>query len=305
MDKKARFFVAGHQGRVGSAIVRKLKSIGANDIITKTRSECDLTDKNIVEAVFNHERPQYAIFAAADLKYPEVFPADLIYNNIAMQTNFIETCKKFEIKKMLFLGSSCIYPEICRMPIKESQFMYEDFKIPKQWYSIAKIAGIKTCQAYNQQYGTNYISVIPSTVYGKGDAYGRKPSHIISTMIRRFHEAKINEDAAVCLPGRPPYKIDFIYIDDLADACIFLMENYNSSEIINVGRSLGISIELIAGYIGAVVDYRGCITWDALESHSTSSKILDSSKITNLGWVHKTNMYEGLKQTYNYFLENV
>jgi len=304
MDKKARFFVAGYLGRIGSAIVRKLRSLGANDIITKTRSECDLTDRCILEAVFNYERPQYAIFAAADLKDPEVCPADLMYHNIAMQTNFIETCKKFEIKKMLFLGSSCIYPEICPLPIKEKQFTYEDFTTNKQWYSVAKIAGIKMCQAYNQQYNTNYISVIPSTVYGLGDRYGLEDSHIISTMIRRFHEAKINKDTVVCLPGRTPYKVDFVYVDDLADACIFLMKHYNTSEIINVGRNLGIGIKLLAGYVKAVVDYRECVTWNTLESHNTSSKILDVSKLTNLGWVHKTNMYRGLEQTYNYFLEN-
>ena len=177
MDKKARFFVAGHLGRIGSAIIRKLKSIGATDIITKTRSECDLTDKSIVEAVFNHERPQYVIFAAANLKDPEIYPADTIYHNIAMQTNFIEAYRKFEIKKMLFLGSSYIYPEICPLPIKEKQFMYEDFTTNKQWYAIVKIAGIKMCQAYNQQYNTNYISIIPSTIYGLGDSYGLDDSH--------------------------------------------------------------------------------------------------------------------------------
>ena len=304
MKKDSKIYVAGHNGMVGSAIVRNLIDSGYNNIITRSRSQLDLTNQNQVKYFFENEKPEYVFLAAAKvggIKSNNDFKADFIYQNLMIQTNIIQSSYESGVKKLLFLGSSCIYPKLSPQPIKEEYLLSGYLEPTNDAYSIAKIAGIKMCQSFNQQYGTNFISVMPTNLYGPNDNYDLITSHVFPALIRKFHEAKINNtDVVVWGSGNP--KREFLYVDDLADACIFLMNNYDESDIVNIGTGEDISIRDISYLIMETIGKKCDIIFDTTQPDGTLRKLLDVSKLHDLGWKHKTSLQEGIKLAYNDFL---
>jgi len=304
VKKDSKIYVAGHNGMVGSAIVRNLIDSGYNNIITRSRSQLDLTNQNQVKYFFENEKPEYVFLAAAKvggIKSNNDFKADFIYQNLMIQTNIIQSSYESGVKKLLFLGSSCIYPKLSPQPIKEEYLLSGYLEPTNDAYSIAKIAGIKMCQSFNQQYGTNFISVMPTNLYGPNDNYDLITSHVFPALIRKFHEAKINNtDVVVWGSGNP--KREFLYVDDLADACIFLMNNYDESDIVNIGTGEDISIRDISYLIMETIGKKCDIIFDTTQPDGTLRKLLDVSKLHDLGWKHKTSLQEGIKLAYNDFL---
>ena len=296
-----KIYVAGHNGMVGSAIVRKLSSIGCNNIIVKNSSELDLRNQHQVRLFFEKNRPKYVFLAAAKvggIVANNSYKADFIYDNLMIQTNVLNSSYQTEVNKVLFLGSSCIYPKFARQPISESELLSGSLESTNDAYAIAKIAGIKMCQSYREQYGFNCISVMPTNLYGPNDNYDLKNSHVLPALIRKFHEAKINNLPSVELWGSGNPKREFLHVDDLADACLFLMNKYNSSEIINVGTGQDLSINELALLIKKVTGYKGEISYNTNKPDGTPRKLLDVSRLQALGWEHKINLLKGVNSVY-------
>ena len=305
MNKQAKIFVAGHRGLVGSALVRILDLNGYSNIICRTRDELDLTNTASVSEFFESERPEYIFLAAAKvggILANSSFQADFIYDNLRIQNNIIDAAYKYKAKKLLFLGSSCIYPKNCPQPIKEDYLLSGKLEPTNEPYAIAKIAGISMCKAYRAQYGCNFISVMPTNLYGPNDNYNLETSHVLPALIRKFHEAKQNGENAVVLWGTGTPKREFLYADDLAEACVFLMQNYDESEIVNVGCGEDISINNLALLIKEAVGYKGEIMHDFTKPDGTPQKLLDISKIKRLGWEPKITLRQGISSAYNCFL---
>ncbi len=301
MELNSKIFVAGHSGMVGSAVVRRLKELGYNNLILKSRKELDLTNQFQVSQFFHFEKPDYVFLCAAKvggIKANSDFKADFIYQNLMIQSNIINSSNNSGVKKLLFLGSSCIYPKLSEQPIKEEYLLSGHLEPTNDSYAIAKISGIKMCQSYNQQYGRNYICLMPTNLYGPNDNYDLNNSHVLPAMIRKFHEAKLENKDKVEIWGTGTPMREFLYVDDLADACIFLMNNYNSSEIINVGTGLDITIKDLALTIKEVIGYKGDIYFNTEMPDGTPRKLLDVSKLSNLGWKYKTSLREGIEKTY-------
>jgi GDP-L-fucose synthase len=301
MNKDSKIYVAGHNGMVGSAIVRRLKDLGYTKIITKSRLELDLTNQFQVNQFFHFERPEYVFLAAAKvggIKANDDFRADFIYENIMIQSNIIKASHDNKVKKLLFLGSSCIYPKFCQQPMKEEYLLTGLLEPTNDAYAIAKIAGIKMCQDYNKQYGDNFISVMPTNLYGPNDNYDLNNSHVLPAMIRKFHEAKVEEKDIVEIWGTGTPKREFLYVDDLADACYHLMLNYNNSEIVNIGTGQDVTIAELAVVIKNIVGFEGDIYFNTEMPDGTPRKLLDVSKLKNLGWGYTTSLQEGIKKTY-------
>ena len=307
MNKNSKIYIAVHKGLVSSALVRELTKQGYDNLILKTRRELDLLDGVAVANFFQTEKPEYVFLAAAKvggILANNDFPADFIYQNLQIQNNIIHNAYLNNVTKLLFLGSSCIYPKNCPQPIKEEYLLSGQLEPTNEPYAIAKITGIKMCQSYNRQYGTNFISVMPTNLYGPNDNFDLNSSHVLPALIRRFHEAKINNAKEVVVWGTGAPKREFLHVDDLATACIFLMENYNDSEIINIGTGEDVSIKELAETIKKISDFKGELVWDTSKPDGTPRKLLDVSKINNLGWKHKIELEKGIRLTYDWYLKN-
>ena len=286
---------------VGSAIFRKLTELGYTNIISLPRKNLDLTNQSQVNKFFERYKPEYVFLCAAKvggIKANSEFKADFIYENIMIQSNIINSAKQFGTNKLLFLGSSCIYPKLCQQPIKEEYLLTGELEATNDAYAIAKIAGIKMCQSFNQQYDTNFISVMPTNLYGYNDNYDLNNSHVLPAMIRKFHEAKINDNPHVEIWGDGTPMREFLFVDDLAEACLHLMDNYNDSEIVNIGTGEDITIKDLAYLVKEVVGFNGNILFNSQMPNGTPRKLLDVSKLTELGWQYKTNLREGIQKTY-------
>jgi GDP-L-fucose synthase len=348
MEKSAKIFVAGHRGMVGSAIVRKLEAQGYTNVITRTHAELDLIRQDQVEAFFISEKPDYVFLAAArvgGIWGNNIYPAQFIYQNIAIQTNIIHASYTNNINKLLFLGSTCIYPKLCPQPIKEEYLLSNYLEPTNEPYAIAKIAGLKMCQSYNREYGTRYISVMPNNLYGTNDNFDLETSHVLPALIRKFHLAKLaaaqnwegikNEEAIfgkiptdikaaigldpvsnmpVRRPTNQPFVVlwgtgtprrEFLHVDDLAAACLFLMNNYSESEIINIGWGRDQTVLELAELISKVVGYKGDIKWDNSKPDGTPQKMLDVSRLTRLGWQAGIELEDGIRRVYQWYLDQI
>lgn len=308
MNKADKIFVAGHGGLVGSAIVRALENAGYENLVIKTKLELDLTDPSAVDVFFATEKPTYVFLAAAKvggIMANKTFPADFIQTNLEIQNNVIKASHTHEVKKLLFLGSSCIYPKLAKQPIKEEYLLTGQLEPTNEAYAVAKIAGIMMCQSYHQQYGDNFISVMPTNLYGPNDNFDLETSHVLPALIRRFHEAKQQAATSVTLWGTGSPKREFLHVDDLADACIYLMNTYDDPEIVNIGTGEDISIKELAETIKEVVGYQGSIEWDSSKPDGTPRKLLNVSKLHSLGWKHTIDLQKGLSDTYESYKNNL
>lgn len=308
MELNANIYVAGHNGLVGSSIVRKLKEKGYTNLVYRTSKELDLRDKNQVDNFFEEEKPEYVFLAAAKvggIVANNEYPADFIRDNLLIQTNVIDAAYRNGVQKLLFLGSTCIYPKLAPQPLKEEYLLTGELEPTNDAYAIAKIAGIKMCQSYNKQYGTKYISVMPTNLYGPNDNFDLETSHVLPALIRKFHEAKVNNQPSVEVWGTGAPLREFLYSDDLADACVYLMNTYDGNEIVNIGVGKDLPIKELAEKIKAVVGFEGEIKFDTTKPDGTPRKLVDVTKLNSLGWEAKTSLDEGLKKAYNWFLENV
>jgi GDP-L-fucose synthase len=307
MEKDSKIYIAGHKGLVGSAITRNLQKQGYANLIFRTFEELNLLDQKAVDEFFAAEKPEYVFLAAAKvggIMANKTQKADFIYQNLQVQNNVIFNAWKFGVKKLLFLGSSCIYPKDCPQPIKEEYFMTGKLEETNDAYAMAKIAGIKMCQSFNEQYGTNFISVMPTNLYGPNDNFDLENSHVLPAMIRKFHEAKEKKEKEVVLWGTGEVYREFLFVDDLADACVYLMNNYDSSKIINIGTGEDLTIKGLAEKIKSVVGFEGEIKWDTSKPDGTKRKRLDVGRLNATGWKPKTDFNEGLQMTYSWFAEN-
>lgn len=307
MNSNAKIYVAGSRGLVGSAIVRKLKEAGFHHIIERTRKELDLQDTQAVENFFQHEKPDYVFLAAAKvggIHANNTYPADFIYNNLMIQLNVIQAAHHHNVKKLLFLGSSCIYPKLAPQPLKEEYLLTGELEPTNDAYAIAKIAGIKMCQAYRRQYGDNFISVMPTNLYGINDNFDLQNSHVLPALIRKFHDAKVNQDPTVTVWGTGKPRREFLLVDDLAEACCFLMHHYNEPDIINIGTGTDVTIAELAAIVAEVTGFQGEIVYDTTKPDGTPVKRLDVSRINALGWTAKTSLRTGIKQTYEWYLNS-
>jgi GDP-L-fucose synthase len=307
MNKDAKIYVAGHRGLVGSAIVRKLQEKGYTNIVYRTSSELDLREKNAVDYFFNEEKPEYVFLAAAKvggIVANNEYPADFIRDNLMIQTNIIDASYRNGVKKLLFLGSTCIYPKYAPQPMKEEYLLTGELEPTNEPYAIAKIAGIKMCQSYNRQYGTKYISAMPTNLFGQNDNFDLHTSHVMPALIRKFHEAKESNTPFVEVWGTGTPKREFLYSDDLADACVFLMNEYEGNEIVNIGVGHDITIKELAESIKRVVGFEGEIKFDTTKPDGTPRKLVDVTKINSLGWEAGTSLEDGLQKAYQWFLEN-
>lgn len=304
MEKQAKIYVAGHRGLVGSALIRALGKEGYHQLITRTHKELDLTQQQQVQAFFEQEKPEYVFLAAAKvggILANSTYQADFIYENLMIETNVIHQAWKNGVKKLLFLGSSCIYPKLAEQPMKEEALLTGPLEPTNDAYAIAKIAGIKMCQAYNQQYGTRYISVMPTNLYGPNDNFDLKSSHVLPALLRKFHEAKQSAQPTVTVWGTGTPIREFLYADDLADACLHLMNHYEGSKIVNIGTGVGVTIRDLALQIAKVVDYQGELIFDTSKPDGTPMKINDVSYLEQLGWKAKLDLGQGLQMTYDWF----
>jgi len=308
MQKNSKIYVAGHRGLAGSAIVRLLKKKGYENLLLRTSSECDLRDQQAVKEFFEEEKPEYVFLAAAKvggINANNLYPATFIYDNLCIQNNVIHQSYKNGVKKLLFLGSSCIYPKNAPQPIKEDYLLSGYLEPTNDAYAIAKIAGIKMCQSYHKQYGCNFISAMPTNLYGPGDNYDLKNSHVLPALLRKFHEAKINNEPTVTIWGTGTPRREFLHVDDLAAACYFLMENYNEPEIVNVGVGKDISIAEMAHMIQKISGYEGNLVFDTSMPDGTFQKLLDVSRIHALGWQAQIGFEEGVKRTYHEYVKGL
>ncbi|XP_010242673.1 PREDICTED: putative GDP-L-fucose synthase 2 [Nelumbo nucifera] len=307
-EKNAKIFVAGHRGLVGSAVVRKLLQIGFTNIVLRTHQELDLTRQSDVEAFFAQEKPQFVILSAAKvggIHANNTYPADFISINLQIQTNVIDAAYRNGVKKLLFLGSSCIYPKFAPQPITEDALLTGPLEPTNEWYAVAKIAGIKMCQAYRLQYGWDAISAMPTNLYGPNDNFHPENSHVLPALIRRFHEAKVSGAKEVVVWGTGSPLREFLHVDDLADAVVFLMEKYSGLSHVNVGSRKEVTIKELAELVKEVVGFEGDLVWDSTKPDGTPRKLMDSSKLAELGWVPKISLRDGLVDTYKWYLENV
>lgn len=307
MDKKAKIYLAGHRGLVGSAIMRKLQERGFNHIVCRTHAELDLLDQRATADFFALEKPEYVMLAAAKvggILANDTYPADYIYLNLQIQNNIIHQSYLNGVKKLLFLGSSCIYPRDCPQPIKEEYLLTGPLEKTNEAYAIAKIAGLKMCEYYHKQYGCTFISVMPTNIYGPGDNFNLETSHMIPALIRKFHEAKMLGKKEVVLWGTGSPRREPLFVDDMADACVFLMQHYDSPELINIGTGEEYTIKQYAEIIGRVVGFQGEVMWDPSKPDGTPRKINDSLKLRALGWKPKYTFEEGAEKTYKWFLQN-
>lgn len=307
MPQNARIYVAGHLGLVGSAILRRLETEGYSGLITAVKTDLDLTRQAEVEAFFEKTRPEYVFLAAAKvggILANSKYPADFIRVNLQIQSNVIDAAFRSGTKKLLFLGSSCIYPKFAPQPMKEEYLLTGPLEPTNEWYAVAKIAGIKTCQAYRRQFGFNAISVMPTNLYGPGDNFDLGSSHVLPALIRKFHEARLSGSKEVVVWGTGMPKREFFHVDDLADAALFLMKSYDSEEIINVGVGEDISIRELAELIREIVGYGGEIRFDVSKPDGTPRKLLDISKMRSLGWRYRIGLREGIERTYEWYREH-
>ncbi len=307
MEKSSKIYIAGNTGLVGSAILRALKAQGYSRFLLRTIEELNLTKQSLVESLMQQEKPDYVFLAAAKvggIEANNTYPADFIYINLQIQTNIIHSAYHAGVKKLCFLGSSCIYPKFAPQPIKEESFLDGKLEPTNEPYAIAKIAGIKMCQAYNRQYGTNYISVMPTNLYGLYDNFDLKSSHVLPALIRKFIEARKINAPSVTVWGTGSPRREFLFVDDLADACMYLMNHYNEGEIINIGVGEDVSILELANIIKEEVEYNGDIVFDTTKPDGTPQKLLDVSKINKVGWKAKTPLREGIRKTIQWYLEN-
>lgn len=307
MNKDAKIYVAGHNGLVGSHIVRKLEEEGYDNIVTCTHQELDLQDQNKVMTFFQEEKPEYVFLAAAKvggIYANNAYPADFIMTNLKIQCNVIDAAYKVGVKKLLFLGSSCIYPKMCKQPIKEEYLLTGELEATNEAYALAKIAGLKMCSYYKKQYGANFISVMPTNLYGPGDNFELHNSHVLPALIRKMHEAKINNHQQVEIWGTGKALREFLYIEDMADACLFVMKAYEGEDFFNIGTGKEVSIKALAQMIKEVVNFKGEIYFNTNKPDGTPRKLLDVSKINTLGWQYKVALLEGIKKTYKWYLEH-
>lgn len=308
MEVSEKIYVAGHKGMVGSAIVRNLSKKGYNNLIAATSKELDLRDTSAVNEFFDTHRPDYVFLAAAKvggILANDTYPGEFLYDNLMIEANVIHAAHQYGVKKLLFLGSSCIYPKFAPQPITEDSLLTGLLEPTNEAYAIAKIAGIKLCQAYHKQYGSRFISAMPTNMYGYGDNYHPQNSHVLPALIRRFHEARVENKPEVVIWGTGKPLREFMFSDDLAEACVYLMENYEDPQLINVGTGEEVSILELANLIKEVVGYEGKIAFDSSKPDGTPRKLMDSSRLHALGFRHQTSLKKGLELTYQDFLNNV
>ncbi len=307
MEKESKIYVAGHRGLVGSALKRKLESKGYNNLLFRTHKELDLTNQQSVNEFFAREKPEYVILAAAKvggILANSTYPAEFIYENLMIEANVIHAAYKYGVKKLLFLGSSCIYPKLAPQPLKEEYLLTGSLEETNEAYAIAKIAGIRLCKHYNQQYGTNFISVMPTNLYGTNDNFDLETSHVMPALIRKFHEAKVNNEPEVVVWGTGKPLREFMHVDDMTDACVYLMENYDYSEIgefVNIGVGEDVTISELVELIKEVVGFEGEIRYDASKPDGTPRKLMDVSRLNGLGWEAKISLKDGIKETYEWY----
>ena len=307
MNLDAKIYVAGHRGLVGSAIVRNLEAKGYKNIICRTHKELDLTNQEAVRTFFEEEKPEYVFLAAAKvggIHANNTYPADFIYDNLMIQNNVIKAAHDFEVKKLLFLGSTCIYPKMAPQPIKEEYLLTGALEETNEAYAVAKIAGLEMCKFFKRQYGDNFISCMPTNLYGPNDNFDLKNSHVLPALIRKFHEAKVNNSEVVEVWGTGTPLREFLYVDDMADACVFLMENYDGEQHVNIGTGEEVSIRELAETVKEVVRFEGKLVFNTDMPDGTPRKLTNIDKLHGLGWKHKVSLSEGIKLAYNWFLEN-
>ncbi len=308
MEKSDKIYVAGHRGLVGSAIVRNLKVKGYDNVIGRTHKELDLTDQAVVRAFFEEERPDVVVLAAAKvggINANNTSPADFAYENMQIQCNVIESCHRFQVKKLLFLGSTCIYPRMAPQPIPEDALLTGPLEETNEAYAIAKIAGLEMCKFYKRQYGDHFISCMPTNLYGPYDNYDLQGSHVMPAMIRKFHEAKVDNAPVVELWGTGTPLREFLYVDDMADACVFLLEHYDGEQHVNIGTGKEVTIKELAKIVKRTVGYQGEIIWNQDMPDGTPRKLTNVDKLHGLGWTHRVELEEGVGLAYRWFKENV
>lgn len=307
MNKTDKIYVAGHRGLVGSAIVRVLQKNGHTNILQRTHAELDLMNQYDVNQLFAHERPDYVFLAAAKvggIHANNTFRGEFIYENLMVQANVIEAARRYETKRLLFLGSSCIYPRNCPQPMKEEHLLSGALEQTNEPYAVAKIAGIKLCEAYNSQYGTNFASVMPTNLYGANDNFNLETSHVLPALMRKVHEAKVANKPNVVIWGSGTPKREFLHVDDMASACLFVMNQAGFNDIVNIGSGQEVSIRELAELICEVIGYQGDIIYDREKPDGTPRKLLDTSRLTQLGWKAQINLKDGLRQTYEWFVKS-
>lgn len=308
MDTQAKIFVAGHNGLVGSAIIRTLQERGYTNLVTRSSKVLDLRNQAAVESFFAAERPDYVFLAAAKvggIQANNTYRAEFLYDNLMIEANIIHSAYRHQVQKLLFLGSSCIYPKLCPQPMREEALLTGFLEPTNEPYAIAKIAGLKLCENYCRQYGVNFISAMPTNLYGINDNFDLANSHVLPALMRKFHEAKVSKAPTVTVWGTGEPLREFLYVNDLADALIFLMENYDRPEFINVGTGEEISIKELALTIKAVVGFEGDLVFDTSKPDGTPRKLMDVSRLKDLGWQAKTNLKNGIEQTYAWYLEHL
>lgn len=308
MDKQAKVYVAGHSGLVGSAIVRRLQEDGFENLLLRRSRELDLCEQQAVREFFSAEKPDYVILAAAKvggILANDTYPAEFLYDNLMMEANVIHAAYQYDVKKLLALGSTCIYPRMAPQPLREDSLLTGPLEPTNEWYAVAKIAGIKLCQAYRKQYGCNFIAAMPTNLYGRGDNFDLEKSHVLPALIRKFHDAKLEKQATVTVWGTGKPLREFLYVDDLADACMFLLENYDDKEVVNIGVGKDISIGDAASIVQDVVGFEGEIVYDTSKPDGTPRKLVDTTKINDLGWKAGMGFREGVEKTYRWFLDNI
>ena len=308
MNQNSRIFVAGHRGLVGSAIVRNLRTQGFNHLVLHTRAETDLTSRQAVDRLFERGQPEYVFLGAAKvggILANSTYPADFIRENLAVELNVIDSAWQHGVKKLEFLGSSCIYPKFAPQPMKEEYLLTGPLEPTNEWYAIAKIAGIKLCQAYRLQHNFNAISLMPTNLYGPGDNFDLQKSHVLPALIRKFQEANEAGRPEVILWGTGTPRREFLHVDDLAAAAVFLMQNYNEPEIINVGTGEDVTIGELAAIVSATVGYRGSVVFDSTKPDGTPRKLMDVSRLHSQGWNHRIGLEDGIRSTYDWYLESI
>lgn len=306
METSDKIYIAGHRGMVGSAIYRQLKATGFDQLLTRNSGDLDLRNQLEVHAFFEQEKPEYVFLAAAKvggIQANNTYRADFIYDNLMIEANIIHAAARNQVRKLLFLGSSCIYPKLAPQPLKEEYLLSGKLEPTNEPYAIAKIAGIKLCEAYRSQYGCNFISVMPTNLYGIGDNYDLNNSHVLPALIRKMHEAKISHAKEVVIWGTGTPRREFLYADDLAEACVHLMNTYNEAELVNIGTGEDLSIADLAETIKEIVGFKGSLVYDKSKPDGTPRKLMDVSKLHNLGWKHKTTLEEGISLAYRDFLK--
>ncbi|SFG94629.1 GDP-L-fucose synthase [Sporolactobacillus nakayamae] len=307
MEKDSKIYVAGHHGLVGSNIMKRLQEKGYTNVIGKTRQELDLTNQEAVNSFFEIEKPEYVVLAAAKvggILANNTYPADFIMKNLQIQANVIDAAYRLGVKKLLFLGSSCIYPRMCTQPIKEEYLLTGELEKTNEAYALAKISGLKMCYYYKKQFDANFISVMPTNLYGPGDNFGLTNSHVLPALMRKMHEAKVADAETVEIWGTGKALREFLYIEDMADGCIFLLENYDGADFVNLGTGKELSIRELAELIKEVVGFDGKLRFNTDKPDGTPRKLLDVSKMEALGWKYKVDLEEGIKRTYKWFLRN-